>query len=154
MEKLNLKHTKEKWAWQKFGEHPLLTAQHGMREIIIGSIDLNEDHNNEFPARPIPAMNNDGLLQPINPKNPNAMLIVSAPEMLKTLLISYLKLQVSTLKNMSVGVSVDSVKVGLRNAISDATGIGNEELQAFIENLAYTIKEEKISINDAIICLE
>ncbi len=72
-----MKYTKGKWAWQKFGQHYLLAAQHGSREIIIGANCLR--------GGSYPSMNNDGILRAINPDHPNAKLISKAPEMYKAL---------------------------------------------------------------------
>lgn len=71
------KFTKGEWAWQKFGTQYLLTAQHGMREIIIGTVKDNENTMLHSVATNI-----EGRLQPITPDNPNAKLIASAPELL------------------------------------------------------------------------
>lgn len=67
---MNKKHTPGPWAWQKFGNHFQLTAQHGLREIIIGSLAV------EMPMESYPAMNENGILKPINPEHPNAKRIV------------------------------------------------------------------------------
>ena len=74
-----MKYTKAKWDWQLFGDTYYLTAQHGMREIIIGAIN-----HPEF-EMPVPAMNYDGRLQVIDPDHPNAKLISKAPEMYEAL---------------------------------------------------------------------
>lgn len=74
-----LKHTPGPWAWQKFGEFNLLTAQHGMREIIIGSVKKEKSFIS------YPAMNDHGILQPIDENHPNAKLIAAAPELLEAL---------------------------------------------------------------------
>lgn len=70
--------TKGPWAWQLFGDTPMLTAQHGMREIIIGAIKHPEI------GYPIPAMNNQktGRLEDIDKDHPNAKLIAAAPDLL------------------------------------------------------------------------
>jgi len=75
-----MKHTKGKWAWQRFGDHYHLAAQHGMREIIISANIVNQ-HS----LKPCVTMNIDGILKPINPDHPNAKLIAKAPEMLQAL---------------------------------------------------------------------
>lgn len=68
-------YTKGKWDWQLFGDTYYLTAQHGMREIIIGAIN-----HPEF-SIPVPAMNYNGKLQVVDKNHPNAKLISKAPEM-------------------------------------------------------------------------
>lgn len=74
-----MKHTKGPWGWQKFGDYDSLTAQHGMREIIIGSV-TTESGLSSFVA-----MNKDGILNPIDRDHPNAKLISKSPEMLEAL---------------------------------------------------------------------
>ena len=73
-----MKHTKAPWAWQKFGKNHFLTAQHGMREIILSG-------NKDKGGASYPSMNKDGILQPIDPEHPNAKLIAAAPELLEAL---------------------------------------------------------------------
>ena len=74
---METKFTKGKWEWQLFGDNYLLTAQHGMREIIIGAIMHPEmDY-------PVVGMNNDGLLRVIDKDHPNAKLIAAAPDLLQ-----------------------------------------------------------------------
>ena len=67
------KHTKGPWAWQAFGPTHSLAAQHGMREIIIGATKEKQM------GYPIVAMNQDGILQAVDPEHPNAKLIAAAP---------------------------------------------------------------------------
>jgi hypothetical protein len=67
------------WAWQRMGRNYFLVAQHGMREIIIGSLAI------EMPVETYPAMANDGRLERVNPEHPNAKLIAAAPELLDAL---------------------------------------------------------------------
>jgi hypothetical protein len=74
-----MKHTKGPWGWQKFGSYDSLTAQHGMREIIIGSV-TTESGLSSFVA-----MNKDGILNPIDRDHANAKLIAKAPEMIEAL---------------------------------------------------------------------
>jgi hypothetical protein len=68
---METKHTKGEWAWQKFGNYYLLTAQHGMREIILAAYQ-----NNDYAY---PTMNDDGILKPVDSNHPNAKLIAAAP---------------------------------------------------------------------------
>ncbi len=75
--KTEVGHTPTPWEWQKFGEDYNLTAQHGMREIIIGVIDKNRFDVN-YASHPEVAMNKNGILQSINPEHPNAAFIVKA----------------------------------------------------------------------------
>ncbi len=75
-------HTKGIWAWQKFGNKYLLTAQHGFREIIIGANIVDPDMGY---IECYPSMNDDGLLKPIDPTHPNAKLIAAAPDLLNEL---------------------------------------------------------------------
>jgi hypothetical protein len=70
-------HTAGPWAWQRFGDTYSLTAQHGMREIIIGAIK----HGSM--GYPVVGMNSDGILRDVDPAHPNATLIASAPSLLK-----------------------------------------------------------------------
>lgn len=64
--------TRQPWGWQKFGDVYSLTAQHGMREIILGAIkDRKTGH-------PVLAMNHNGILEKVNPEHPNAKFIVTA----------------------------------------------------------------------------
>lgn len=71
---METKHTKAPWGWQKFGNQTCLTAQHGMREIIISA---NRTGNL--------LMNKDGILYPIDDSHPNAKIITAAPEMFEAL---------------------------------------------------------------------
>jgi len=71
--------TKGPWAWQQFGHYHLLAAQHGMREIIIGSRAV------KGPQETYPAMNKGGILAAITPDHPNARLIAAAPDLLSIL---------------------------------------------------------------------
>lgn len=73
---METKFTKKEWAWQKFGNQYMLTAQHGMRSIIIGTV---RDRQNTMVHSV--ATNVDGILQPITPDNPDAKLIAAAPEL-------------------------------------------------------------------------
>lgn len=73
-----MSYTKGPWAWQRFGSYYSLTAQHGMREIIISANPDRENYGN-----PVVVMNNDGILNPIDPQHPNAKLIATAPELLQ-----------------------------------------------------------------------
>jgi hypothetical protein len=77
---METKHTQGPWQWQKFGEFRFLAAQHGMREIIIGSIKPVGYETG------VPAMNKNGILEPIDPNHPNAKLIAAAPELLNALI--------------------------------------------------------------------
>ena len=70
-------HTAAPWGWQRFGDTYSLTAQHGMREIIIGGIKHGQM------GYPVVGMNLDGILQDVDPSHPNAKLIAAAPDMLK-----------------------------------------------------------------------
>ncbi len=68
------------WAWQRMGDYHYLVKQHGMREIVIHAIDKNSDfeccdHKNSWP---IPAMNNNGILKPIDPEQAEAKMITTA----------------------------------------------------------------------------
>ncbi len=66
-------HTKGPLAWQKFGEHYCLTGQYGMRPIALsarGGISVRD-------AR--------GLLVPLTPDHPDAMLYAAAPDLLEAL---------------------------------------------------------------------
>ncbi len=74
-----MEQTRADWAWQKFGNIYMLTAQHGMREIIIGA-NVDEKTGVAYPS-----MNNDGILREINPEHPNAKLIASASGLLELL---------------------------------------------------------------------
>ena len=76
---MKTKHTKGEWAWQLMGDTYYLTAQHGIREIILGAI--------EHPTMkyPVLGMNNDGILKVIDKDNPNAKLIAAAPDLLELL---------------------------------------------------------------------
>jgi len=65
-------YTEPPWAWQKFGDKYCLTAQHGMREIILSA---NKGGNIE--------MNQDGILENIDPNHPNPKLISAAPDLLE-----------------------------------------------------------------------
>lgn len=76
-----LKHTPGPWAWQKLGNFNNLVAQHGDREIIIGSLAIRE----AMPVETFPAMNNDGILYAISKDHPNAKLIAAAPEMFEVI---------------------------------------------------------------------
>ncbi len=76
---METKHTAGPWAWQLFGDCHFLTAQHGMREIIISAIPHPQM------KYPVPAMNIKGRLQVIDPNEPNAALIASSPDLLRLL---------------------------------------------------------------------
>ena len=70
---MTTKHTPGPWALQKFGDNYCLTAQYGMREIILAARGRKM------------VMNNDGILRPIKPHHPNAKLIAAAPDLLEAL---------------------------------------------------------------------
>lgn len=103
---MEAKITKGEWAWQKFGDKYNLTAQHGMREIIL-SASINEDKS----LQPYLSMNEDGILKPINPNHPNAKLIAAAPDLLEAC--------IEALKHHQGGHSYIGYK--LRKAIKKAT---------------------------------
>jgi hypothetical protein len=67
---MEVKFTPAPWAFQKFGKDFYLTAQHGMREIILAGSKGGQLR-----------MNQDGILLPVNPNHPNAKLICAAPKM-------------------------------------------------------------------------
>lgn len=77
------KGTKPPWAWQKFGNTYMLTAQHGLREIILGSIDVG--NNGDGYPNPVIAMNIDGVLVEVDPNHPNSILMAASPDMLNSL---------------------------------------------------------------------
>lgn len=73
---MKTKHTPGKWAWQLMGDTYNLTAQHGMREIILGGIE----HGSM--GYPVLGMCNDkGILRDVDPNHPNAKLIAAAPDL-------------------------------------------------------------------------
>lgn len=82
-EDMKAQYTSGPWAWQRFGDTYYLTAQHGMREVIIGAIPHGEM------KYPVVGMNLDGVLRDVDPDHPNAQLIASAPELLKALEDAY-----------------------------------------------------------------
>jgi len=73
---METKYTHGPWGWQSFGSGLFLTAQHGMREIILSSARKGMN-GSEI------TMNKDGILEPIDPNHPNAKLIAAAPMLLK-----------------------------------------------------------------------
>lgn len=104
------KFTKGPWKWQKFGSYYNLTAQHGMREIIISA-------NLEFGSGyPFVSMNEDGILEPVNPENPNAKLIAAAPDLIEACIIARKEMQ----KN---GITYDNANIynKIDKAIKKAT---------------------------------
>ena len=64
------KHTPGPWAWQKFGKEYCLTAQYGMRAIVLAT------------RKNGPTSLVGGLLVPLIPDHPDARLIAAAPELL------------------------------------------------------------------------
>ena len=114
-----MKHTKGEWAWQKFGEGYCLTAQHGMREIIIGANLLNSE--DEGDRRTHVTMNSpNGILESINPEHPNAKLIAAAPDLLeacKNALTLLSEIETPT----GLGVEMIEAEHELEQAIKKAT---------------------------------
>lgn len=143
-DKMKKEFTKGKWAWQLFGDTYSLTAQHGMREIIVGAIEHPEM---EYP---VVGMNNDGLLRVVDKVHPNAKLIAAAPEMYKQLISTYLDIQIQCRKDWSIAPVVDSIRANLRNTICNVFDIDCEELQCKIESLAYGVLNNEIQYEQAI----
>lgn len=117
------------WKWQKFGPYYLLSAQHGMREIILGA---NKQRTSCYPS-----MNVDGILKPIDPTHPNARIISHAPDLLSELERTYIRLQELAIKNVEFAVYTDEIRASLRNTISEATGKVGRDVQDHIEEVAY-----------------
>lgn len=105
------------WAWQKFGDYYCLTAQHGMREIIIGALKTR-------PGIPFAAMNTGHRLEAVHPEHPNAKLIAAAPEVTDDAseLLFFLK----------------DVPLG---KFEEATGMSSERLNQLIINLNRSVKK-------------
>lgn len=74
-------------------------------------------------------------------ENANAKLIASAPRMIKTLIRTYLKLQVLSNKNVSNAIETDLTRADLRNTICEALGVKDQELQEYIEQEALKLKQ-------------
>lgn len=109
-----MEHTKAPWAWQNFGEETCLTAQHGLREIIIGA---NVDRNKVGIA--YASMNNNGRLERINPEHPNAKLIAAAPDLLEALIQAEKLLDVVYESGMVRDAPLS--RAGIKAAINKAT---------------------------------
>lgn len=74
------KFTMGPWAWRRFGEHPILVADYGRRDVILSA--------QVFAGLPLivergPA----GYLEPVDPNGANARLIASAPTLIATLVM-------------------------------------------------------------------
>lgn len=67
----------------------------------------------------------------------NGRIIAASPLMVSTLFDAYLMLQRLANKNVSNAIDSDSVRATLRNTLCEATGAGGQELQEFIEGLAF-----------------
>lgn len=67
----------------------------------------------------------------------NAQLIAASPLMVSTLFDAYLMLQRLANKSVGTAITTDSVRATLRNTLCEATGAGGQELQEFIEGMAF-----------------
>lgn len=65
-----MKHTKEPWDWQRFGQHWCLTGQYGMRPIILSCTTHGPDLK-----RGLKVLEN-GLLVPFRPDHPDMRRVV------------------------------------------------------------------------------
>ena len=77
----------------------------------------------------------------IDEKLANAKLIAAAPDMIKKLMHTYLCLQIMSRNSVAFAVETDFLRAGLRNAISEALGIGGEEVQSWCEGASMDYKK-------------
>jgi hypothetical protein len=109
---IETKHTPGPWAWQKFGGNHCLTAQHGLREIIIGA---NPSRGNKMP---VVVMNNDGILYPVDPDHANAKLIAASPDLLEACkeAVSTIEMLMGDDLNPSASMSLSSILKAIKKA--------------------------------------
>lgn len=104
------------WAWQNFGGAYFLTAQHGMREIIIAGGTKREEESN---VACLPVMNSEkGILEPVDPTHPNARLIAAAPDLFQALI------KINNIENAAFGLKsfdIERFKKLVSEAIKKAT---------------------------------
>lgn len=66
----------------------------------------------------------------------NARLIAAAPELLKVLEATYLRLQILSNRNVNFAIDTDRIRATLRNAVSQATGEDAKTVQENCESSA------------------
>ena len=82
----------------------------------------------------------------------NAKLIAAAPLMLKELILTYLRLQIESLKDkdMKLAVITDYMRASLRNKVAKILDIEDVVLQSEIESIASDFVNGKIDFNEAV----
>jgi len=82
----------------------------------------------------------------------NGRLIAAAPDMLKELILTYLRLQIESLKDKSMkfAVTTDYMRASLRNKIAKILDVEDIELQSQIESIANDFVNNRIGFNEAI----
>lgn len=127
-------HTKEKWTLENTTGRTLRVTA-GPKGFVIA--EVTSDCIAHFIG------NTDEALA-------NAKLIEAAPGVLKELILTYLRLQIESDKEVSFAITTDYMRASLRNKIARVLDVEDIELQNKIESIARDYVDNKIDFIQAI----